>query len=114
LDALRQEEFLQILGPPETGSVHRKDGQQLEPGVPRYLVEPTSYPLDLESSFKSIKIVDFGQSFLRDECPGTLNTPLPVRAPEIVFKDRVDYRVDLWSMGCLVSLALVVEISNTC
>jgi hypothetical protein len=26
----------------------------------------------------------------------------------------VDYRIDLWSMGCLVSLALVVEISNTC
>lgn len=55
------------------------------------------------SSLNSIKIVDFGQSFSNDECPGTLNTPLPVRAPEIIFKDRIDYRVDLWSMACLVS-----------
>jgi serine/threonine-protein kinase SRPK3 len=58
-----------------------------------------------KSSLRSIKIVDFGQSFLSDECPGALNTPLPVRAPEIIFRDRVDYRVDLWSTGCLVSSA---------
>lgn len=105
MQALREEEFLQKLGQPETGQVRRKDGQPLAPGVPRYLVKPTSYPVDLNSSFKSIKIVDFGQSFLSDECPGVLNTPLPVRAPEIIFKDKLDHRVDLWSMACLVSLA---------
>jgi serine/threonine-protein kinase SRPK3 len=106
VQALREEEFLQKLGEPKTGNVQRKDGQPLRPGVPRYLVNPTSYPLDVKSSLRgSIKIVDFGQSFLSDECPGVLNTPLPVRAPEIIFKDKVDHRVDLWSMACLVSLA---------
>jgi serine/threonine-protein kinase SRPK3 len=102
---LREEEFLQKLGQPETGKVQRKDGQPLGPGVPRYLVRPTSYPIDVKSSIGSIKIVDFGQSFLSDKCPSVLNTPLPVRAPEIIFKDKVDYRVDLWSMACLVSPA---------
>jgi serine/threonine-protein kinase SRPK3 len=105
VQALREEEFLQKLGQPETGSVQRKDGQPLGPGVPRYLVKPTSYPIDVKSDFRSIKIVDFGQSFLNDECPGALNTPLPVRAPEIIFKEKVDYRIDLWSMACLVSPA---------
>ena len=105
MQALREGEFLQKLGQPETGQVRRKDGRPLAPGIPRYLVKPTSYPIDLESSFKSIKIVNFGQSFLSDECPGALNTPLPVRAPEIIFKDKLDYRVDLWSVACLVSLA---------
>jgi len=71
--------------------------------MPRYLVRPTSYPIDIKSSSRSIKIIDFGQSFLHDQCPGTLRTPLPVRAPEVIFKDKVDYRVDLWSIGCLVS-----------
>ncbi|KAF2845256.1 kinase-like protein [Plenodomus tracheiphilus IPT5] len=102
VQALREEDFLQKLGQPETGIVQKKDGQPLGPGVPRYLVKPTSYPIDVKSSFRSIKIVDFGQSFLSDECPGALNTPLPVRAPEIIFRDKVDYRVDLWSMGCLL------------
>jgi serine/threonine-protein kinase SRPK3 len=105
VQALREEEFLQKLGQPETGNVQRKDGQPLGLGVPRYLVKPTFYPIDVKSSFRSIKIVDFGQSFLNDECPGVLNTPLPVRAPEIIFKDKVDHRMDLWSMACLVSLA---------
>jgi len=76
--------------------------------MPRYLVRPTSYPIDSKSSFSSIKIIDFGQSFLHDKCPGNLRTPLPIRAPEIIFKDKVDYRVDLWSMGCLVSSALAI------
>ena len=71
--------------------------------MPRYLVRPTYYPIDIKSSSSLIKIIDFGQSFLHDECPGALRTPLPVRAPEIIFKDKVDSRVDLWSMGCMVS-----------
>ena len=104
LHALREEDLLQKLGRPETGIVERKDGQPIVPNMPQYLVRPTSYPINIKSSSSSIKIIDFGQSFLHDECPGALRTPLPVRAPEIIFKDRVDYRVDLWSMGCLVSL----------
>ncbi|RDI86977.1 hypothetical protein Vi05172_g3209 [Venturia inaequalis] len=31
-----------------------------------------------------------------------LHTPLPVRAPEIIFGEKFDYRVDLWSMGCML------------
>lgn len=61
-----------------------------------------NHPMDVESSARSIQIVDFGQSFLGNECPGILNTRLPVRAAEIVFGDNFDYRVHLWSMACLV------------
>ncbi|KAF2023257.1 kinase-like protein [Setomelanomma holmii] len=100
--ALREEDLLQKLGKPETGIVQRNDRQPLEPGIPQYLVRPTSYPIDVKSSFKSIKIVDFGQSFLSHDSPSALNTPLPVRAPEIIFRDNLDYRVDLWSMGCIL------------
>lgn len=71
--------------------------------MPKYLVRPTSYPVDLSLSLHPIKIVDFGESFLSNNIPHTLHTPLSVRAPEIVFEEKFDYRVDLWSMGCMVS-----------
>jgi serine/threonine-protein kinase SRPK3 len=35
--------------------------------MPKYVVRPTSYPADLSMSFHSIKIVDFGESFLSDD-----------------------------------------------
>jgi serine/threonine protein kinase len=74
--------------------------------MPHYFVKPTAYPIDLKTSFESIKIVDFGQSFLSHDSPSEFNTPPPVHAPEIIFKDKVDYCMDLWSMGCMVSLPL--------
>ncbi|CAG7926198.1 unnamed protein product [Penicillium olsonii] len=51
---------------------------------------------------QSIKIIDFGESFLATESPRTLHTPFPVRAPEVIFQDRIDHRVDLWGMGCML------------
>ncbi|KAI9679435.1 MAG: hypothetical protein M1817_005457 [Caeruleum heppii] len=102
VDSLREEDFLQKLGKPETGLVRRKDGKPLERGMPEYLVRPTCYPADISVSVHPIKIVDFGESFLSNEVPGTPHTPLPVRAPEIIFEDKLDHRVDLWSMGCML------------
>jgi serine/threonine-protein kinase SRPK3 len=102
LDSLHEAEFCQKLGKPEVGLVRRDDGKPLDPGMPEYLVRPTSYPIDFSLSSHSIKIVDFGESFLNNGVPNTLHTPLPIRAPEIIFGDHLDYRVDLWSMGCMV------------
>ncbi|KAJ6089380.1 hypothetical protein N7467_004596 [Penicillium canescens] len=47
-------------------------------------------------------IIDFGESFLYAAAPKKLHTFLPLRAPEVIFQDHVDYRVDLWSMGCML------------
>lgn len=114
LQALREEDFLHKLGRPETAPIHRTDNQPLESNLPRYLVQPTSYHQDIETFFGPIKIIDFGQSFFsRDESPpDTLHTPFPYRAPEIIFQDKVDYRVDLWSMGCLVRFFLCLQASR--
>jgi len=90
-----------MLGKPEIGFVQRRDGKDLEPGIPEYIMEPTSFPTYSWDS-ASIRIIDFGESFLRNAFPRTLHTPLPVRAPEVIFQDHIDYRVDLWSMGCMV------------
>lgn len=74
--------------------------------MPSYLVQPTSFLVDsVRESLRSspiVKIIDFGESFFDDQAPVKLHTPLAVRAPEVVFGDRIDHRVDMWSMGCLV------------
>ncbi|CAG8933178.1 unnamed protein product [Penicillium salamii] len=99
-----EDKFIEMLGAPEIGLIHRKDGKSLdlEPGIPKYLVRSTSYQPRSWISTPSIKIIDFGESFTSTESPKTLHTPLSVRAPEVIFQDRIDYRVDLWSLGCML------------
>ncbi|KAJ9203259.1 hypothetical protein DTO164E3_2730 [Paecilomyces variotii] len=99
---ISEEKFIELLGTPEIGYVERGDGKALEPNIPEYIVRPASYRTFPWPSSSSIKIVDFGESFLHTTIPQTLHTPLPVRAPEVIFGDRLDYRVDLWSMGCML------------
>lgn len=100
---LTEEEFMKMLGKPDIGLVRRTDGKDLEPGMPKHIVRPTSYQTQSWKSVESIKMLDFGESFTQTEVPETLHTALCVRAPEVIFQDRIDYRVDLWSMGCMVS-----------
>ncbi|EGC43880.1 protein kinase [Histoplasma capsulatum var. duboisii H88] len=102
MDDVTEEGFTEMLGEPEIGYVQRSDGQDLEPCVPEYIVKPTSYRTHSWNPAQSIKIIDFGESFLSSAVPQTLHTPLSVRAPEVIFQDHIDYRVDLWSMGCMV------------
>lgn len=71
--------------------------------MPNYLVRPTFYPAELSMSSNPIKIVDFGESFLSNDIPDTLHTSLPVRALKTIFGEKLDCRVDLWSMGCMAS-----------
>ncbi|EGE80928.2 CMGC/SRPK protein kinase [Blastomyces dermatitidis ATCC 18188] len=99
---LPEEKFVEMLGEPEVGRVERRDGKELEPGVPEYIVRPSLHLTRLWNSTPIVKIVDFGESFLPTTVPQTLHTPLSVRAPEVIFQDCIDYRVDLWSMGCMV------------
>ncbi|EFQ98010.1 CMGC protein kinase [Nannizzia gypsea CBS 118893] len=103
MDNVIEEGFTEMLGRPKIGYVRRSDGKDLEPGIPEYIVKPTSYRTHSWNSAQSIKIIDFGGSFLPTAVPQTLHTPLAVRAPEVIFQDRIDHRVDLWSMGCMMA-----------
>ncbi|KAG6099412.1 hypothetical protein E4U30_006684 [Claviceps sp. LM220 group G6] len=105
LDSLNGEDFIARLGEPETGAVIRMDGAPLTHNLPTHLTRSASFQKQdfmPSSSCPSIKIIDFGEAFLSDDAPSTLHTPLYLQAPEIVFGDRLDRRVDLWSAGCLI------------
>ncbi|KAF4996624.1 hypothetical protein FGRMN_4370 [Fusarium graminum] len=103
LDNLHEEDFIARLGKPKAGAVTRLDGGPLAHNVPTQIIRPALYRRkDLILSHPSIRIIDFGEAFFSNNAPSTLHTPLPVRAPEVVFGDRLDSRVDLWSVGCLI------------
>uniref|UniRef100_A0A093VIB6 non-specific serine/threonine protein kinase n=1 Tax=Talaromyces marneffei PM1 TaxID=1077442 RepID=A0A093VIB6_TALMA len=101
LKDLQENKFMEALGQPKIGYVQRTDEKPLEAGVPKYIVRPAVFQSQSWLSHE-IKIIDFGESFLPGSIPQTLHTPLAVRAPENIFQDSFDYRVDLWSMGCML------------
>ncbi|KAI0531648.1 kinase-like domain-containing protein [Xylaria digitata] len=104
-DSLDEREFIDILGQPEIGLVQRTDGSILDIHVPSYIVRPTPFRAkEVLQSLQApiVKIIDFGESFLPNQAPATLRTPLVVRAPEVLFDDPISRRVDLWSLGCLI------------
>ncbi|KAJ4226658.1 hypothetical protein NW760_008729 [Fusarium oxysporum] len=105
LHLLSERCFIARLGEPEMGLVTRRDGKSLSSNIPTCIVRPSSFRhKDVQRllSSPSIQIIDFGEAFFNYDALNTLHTPLPVRAPEIVFGDRLDNRVDLWSTGCLM------------
>lgn len=104
LKLLPEEELSKKLGKPRVGPVSRPDSEPLEPGMPEYLVWPARLPAnDLNFEKSSVKLIDLGGSFLSDDKPKTLHTPLALRAPEVLFQGDYDLRVDCWSLGCTVS-----------
>lgn len=109
VDRLSERRLLDVLGEPKISKVRRDDGGSLEPGIPEYIVEPVSFRKYASLLSQPIKIVDFGQSFLPNAPPQTFHIPIVYRTPEIVFKDRLDYRVDLRSRGCTVSRVADVQ-----
>lgn len=103
MKSLDERSFSDRLGQPETGPVSRRDGKSLAGNFPSHIVRSARFrKSDILQSSPSIKIIDYGEVFLTTNVPSTLHTPLPVRAPEVVFGDVLDHRVDLWSAGCLV------------
>ena len=114
INDMSEEAFISMMGKPEIRPVQRVDGQSFsEPGVPDYIVQSASYQKPILMSLDTVKIIDFGQSFLPTCVPQTLRTPLPVRPPEVIFNsETLDYHVDLWGMGCMVRKPLLLQQQN--
>lgn len=80
------------------------DGRFSVANIPSYIVRPARFPkLDILQSSPSVRIIDFGEALLDNGVPSILHTPPSVRAPEIIFGDVFNRRVDLWSASCLIN-----------
>ena len=91
-----------MFGFPEIEPLARVDGTPLENGLPTQLVKAAEWVDWIDEDEEEIRLLDFGESFLRREEPEKLAQPGMLRVPETIFTDCFDYRVDLWRTGCMV------------
>ena len=102
LSELTEEELFELIGPPKTEELRRRDGKPLDTGLPRQLVMATSWASWIEEDEEDIRILDFGVAFPNGMEPKKLPQPTNLKAPETIFEDRCDSRLDLWRAGIIV------------
>jgi serine/threonine-protein kinase SRPK3 len=99
---LPQDDLFEVPGVPEFEALARVDGQALEPGVPKQLVEKAEWDNWIDEDDEDIKLIDFGEAFVQRSKPNRLAQPPDLRAPETIFTDHFDHRLDLWRAGITV------------
>ncbi|KAG6833107.1 hypothetical protein H0H87_011215 [Tephrocybe sp. NHM501043] len=106
-DSWSIESVYKYFGKPLKDAVERIDGHPVTPSAPTYVVVPPN-PLHLarlilKANDCTIKIADFGESFLAiNPAKPSLHTPISFAAPEIIFQDSITTMVDVWSLACLI------------
>ncbi|CAG8901418.1 unnamed protein product [Penicillium egyptiacum] len=95
-------EFFDVLGFPKIELLARIDGAPLDNGLPTQLVEAAEWVDWTDEDVEDIRLLDFGESFLKGEQPEKLAQPDNLRVPETLFTDCFDYRLDLWRAGCMI------------
>ena len=91
-----------MIGHPETKELVRKDGKPLGTGLPRQLVKATGWDSWTDEDEEDLRIFDLGEAFPKGKEPKYLSQPSNLKAPETIFEDRCDSRLDLWRAGILV------------
>lgn len=98
-----EERLAEILGLPKTEELRPVDGEPLKAGLPKYIVQSTLWEDWLEEDDEDIRLIDWGEAFSRGAEPVKIAQPFGLNAPETVFTPRIDYRIDLWRAGWIVS-----------
>lgn len=100
---LGRKKLLKVIGRPHIERLSRIDRKPLENGLPTHLVETAQWVNWTDEDKEEIRLLDFGDAFLQGEESEKLPRLGPLKAPEIIFTNQFDYRVELWLTGCLVS-----------
>ena len=97
--------MFRILGSPEWEELVRLDDKRLGRGMPKQLVKRAGWDEWIDEDEEDIRLIDFGEAFAHGSEPRKLAQPRGLEAPETIFTDTFDYRVDLWRVGYTVKLA---------
>lgn len=80
----------------------REDGKPLAKGLPSQLVEVVAWSYWNDENDEDLRIIDLGEAFCNGAEPAKPAQPRSLTAPETIFTDRFDFRLDLWGAGILV------------
>jgi serine/threonine protein kinase len=102
-DSLTIDQVYDKLGEPIKVPNRRIDGGSLGIEIPSYSVISADMvvPADQVQS-SQIMIGDFGEAFLVDSPPKTLNAPMLLLPPESFFHERLGLSADIWTLGCTI------------
>ncbi|KAK0101452.1 hypothetical protein ONS95_006625 [Cadophora gregata] len=106
LARLPQEDLFEVLGTPDFEALARIDGQPLQAGVPKQLVKKADWVNWIDEDEEDIRLIDFGEAFVQGSTPDGLAQPADLRAPETIFADHFDHRLDLWRAGLTIYSSL--------
>lgn len=103
LDSWTIEQIHERFGEPSMNTVSRLDDQPLGPEIPPYTVEPVYFwSPGHETPDAQIKIIDFGEASSSNDEREKLHTPMPLRAPESFFNERIGLPADIWALACTI------------
>ncbi|KAK2738266.1 hypothetical protein FQN57_007129 [Myotisia sp. PD_48] len=69
---------------------------------PEQLIEAAMWDEWMDDEDEDIRVLDFGESFRQGEEPERLFNVPKLKAPELFFTNKFDYRVDLWVTGLMI------------
>lgn len=90
----------------------RLDGKPLEDGLPKQLVNTSGWYNWIDEDKEDLRIIDFGEAFLQGAELAGLAQPNVLRAPETIFTDSYDFRLDLWRAGIVVRRCSSISLAN--
>ena len=102
LPHLNKADLFKVLGKPEVEAFARLHGKPLGDNFPKQLVESACWEDWIDEDEEDIRLLDFGGTFLQGSEPRRLAWPGAIRAPEMIFVDEIDCRIDLWCAGIAV------------
>lgn len=105
MSKLAENDLVEVLGAPKTELLLREDGKPLAKGLPTQLVEAAKWLGWDDEDDEDLRIIDLGEAFRKGAEPAKLAQPGSLRAPETIFTDRFDFRVDLWRAGIMVMIS---------
>lgn len=104
LSKLDKKVLFKIIGQPVTEEVRRLNGVPLTTGQPSRLVKTVEWGEWQDEKDEDVELIDFGGSFPRaGPRPDKVIQPGNYQAPEAIFTEDFDWRIDLWSLGITVS-----------
>jgi serine/threonine protein kinase len=92
------------LGPVVSERIRLADGKPPSKHSPKEVIQAASFSgLDF-NSLKEIAIVGFGKAFPEITPPPTLQCPLNIFPPEVLFGYAASKKSDIWQLACLMFL----------
>lgn len=99
---MTEECLFEILGSPESEELARLDGKPLSKNLPSQLVKAVAWVDWIDEDDEDFRIIDLGEAFLQGAETKKLAQPSSLQAPETIFTDTFDHRLDLWRAGIVV------------